>query len=297
MSKELNEFFGMPVKSTLEAKLDGIPLYSSPELKKKYIEVISKQKSTTSITKDIIKLVEKRMITPVWLNKNILHLIGYKLFAPGGIKSIAGFFTPTLNRIFLLIDNNTNFGFTNDEQLALLTRHEAMHLFSNKKNKLFFKYFYSELHSYYKNYFSLLFDLKGNFDKEIDSIIKFIYKKFEENMINLDNPTKEILEYVTYLHALKKYSKLEKEIFDTTVKDFISCISLFLNDMNAFLNKMRRYSNILRPMYRAYRDSFGKVPTKTICIQELIYPSEVISILSELKSDSKINNVFKILTK
>jgi len=129
---DVQEMFAIPVGLRHVANVDGIPLYSSKNLKIKHLKAMAKVRDTKPVVPVLFKLVDKGEITPCWLNKGLIRLTAFKIFAPAGIKSIRGFFYPPSNKIYLLIDNNMVFGFSSNNFLATLTLHEGMHMFASK---------------------------------------------------------------------------------------------------------------------------------------------------------------------
>ena len=61
-----------------------------------------------------------------------------------------------------------------------------------------------------------------------------------------------------------------------------------------FIGNYRKFKNIFGPLQIAYRDAFSKQNSYTTPYQELIAPSEVICVLTEMKPTyPKIKKAFK----
>ena len=66
-------------------------------------------------------------------------------------------------------------------------------------------------------------------------------------------------------------------------------------DMTTFVSLTKvDYKYLLVPLYETYEELCDKVPVKG-CAQEIIYPSEIICGISDLKIDSKIKTALQSL--
>jgi len=294
--KDVQEMFAIPVGLRHVANVDGIPLYSSKSLKIKYVKAMSKVKNTKPIVSTISKLVEKGEITPCWLSKGLFRLTAFKIFAPAGIKTIKGFFYPPSNKIYLLIDNNMVFGFSSNRFLAVLTVHEGMHMFAKKHPSTFLSIFGDDLAKFYSFIFDKIFKLEGKKIKELDSIIKFLFRNLEGTLARVSNPNPLLVRYYNILDkALKPYSSLDENEFKKILTAYIVVAKIYLKDVDMFLRVQRKFGMILSPLYEAYRRQFKAKNLGTICVQELVYPSEVIAVLSEVRPSSKVYRAFKAI--
>ena len=101
-----------------------------------------------------------------------------------------------------------------------------------------------------------------------------------ESSKNLSNST--IMKYNSVMNEeLRSLSTLGEEQFSKILTDYMLIAKIFLISTNRFLQARNQYKHILMPMYHAYQRAFSIRNMTTICIQELVFPSEVISISSE----------------
>lgn len=292
--RDIQEIFALPVGLRHVANVDGIPLYSSRSLKIKYVEAMTKVKTTKPVASSLAKLVEKGEIVPCWLSKGFFKLTAFKVFAPAGIKAIKGFFYPPSGKVYLLIDNNMVLGFSSNSFLATLTLHEGMHMSAKKHSSKFLSLFGDDLTKFYSSLFDSIFQLEGKKVKEIDSIIKFLFRKMEGTLAKISNPNPLLVQYYNILEkTLKPYSSLEDDDFRKILTAYIVVSKIYLKDIDMFLKIQRKFPMILSPIYEVYRRQFSAKRTGTICIQELVYPSEVIAVLSEVRPSSKIHQAFR----
>lgn len=304
-SNNISEIRSLPFRLTLEINIDGEKLYSSPELKSKYIEIMNNEEKTKPIISTLEKLVDNNLITPCWMNKNLFQLIKFKLFSNYAISGILGFYIKKYHRIFLLMDNNVdmslkkiwNLGKASDYWLSSLTLHEGIHMFSMTVKKRFLQFFQPELDSWYTFYFQNVFQLKvvPEIMKGIRELYTFFYTQFENN--NNVEPNK----YFNVVSKLldinfRKLSQFDSNTFEQRTRDYLTFSVIALNDVNKLdsLVKTRKYDHIFKPFYMAYKKSFNMSNVNSFCFQELWYPSEVIAIMSESKYlKSKIYSAFK----
>ena len=152
---QLQELFAIPINTKVAATLDGMPLYSSTGLKKRYLQAMAKSGRTKPVYSTIAKLVEKDLLIPCFLSKNLYNLAKFKVFAPSGYKAIHGFYATDVKKIFLFIDNTISYGFASNNHLARLTIHEGVHMAAKKGN--FINTFKTELIKYYRILFDRMF--------------------------------------------------------------------------------------------------------------------------------------------
>jgi hypothetical protein len=290
------EVFILPVGLKEVARLDTQPLYGSPRLNEKFLYALSKQDKTKNSLKKIETLVNKGLIIPCFLEKGILSHIGWRIFGPAGVKSIAGFFNPEDERIFILISNDANiFTYVSNKFLAILTAHELSHRAAFLDANKFYQTFRNELIDFYRTLFSLIFkiDSKQLDDKTVFSIVKFLFQYIEMSVGQVSS--KALIQYSQLLkNELRGLSHLKSEQFLVMADDYVQIVGIFLKDINYFFDQMGEYSHIISPIYRAYKQALDIKNNSTVCIQELIYPSEVIAILSESGKDYVANKVFSI---
>jgi len=153
------------------------------------------------------------------------------------------------------------------------------------------KYFNSILVQYYKTYFSSIFSLESINDSAVENIIKLLFFRFEKS-VNISKSG--IDEYHKLLMEFKDSSTVDN--FEKIVNDLFTAILIFTKSTSKFIDKMNKFSNVLNPLQSTYVKIFGGSDPGNIPIQELLYPSEVISIGSEIGNNKNIiNNIFRLL--
>lgn len=290
------EVFILPTGLKEVARLDDSPLYGSDHLNEKFLKALSKQDKTKGSLNKVESLINKRMLIPCFLDKGILHFIGWRIFGPSSIKSIAGFFNPEDERIFILISNDANiFTYVSNHFLANLTVHELSHRAAFLDANKFYHTFRQELIDFYKHLFCELFkiDKKKLDDKIVFNIIKFMFQNIEMEPGQVSSHALILYSQLIRMQ-LKGLSDLKHDNFLVVADDYIQIIGIFLKDLNGFFNAIDQYEHILVPIYRAYKQSLGIRNASTVCIQELIYPSEVIALLSEYGKPSVASKVLTL---
>ena len=298
--EDLNEIFTAPVGNKHVATINGTKLYTNEKLKEKYIEAMQKTSPAKKAGDIIPELVENGTIVPCWLNKNIFHYIAYKVFMPIGslIKSITGMYDNESNKIFLLIDNNITFGHASNSFLSILTVHEGTHMFAHNNPNKFLRTFNDELKSWYYHFFFNYFNLKVKYDMKdfpLENFVKFLFKNVERNMKSgMDR--KSIEGYKNRINKMfKEASNLEETEFDERLENLITFIRIFLKNPDMLMTIYKKHKTLTDSMYEAYKQAFGIRNMTTLCVQELIYPSEIPSIYVERVESSKIKTMFQSL--
>jgi len=289
MMKKDNEFiselFAVPINLYPVGDLFGITLYSSNDLKEKFKEVFKDIKRANKIEKYISKLVDNGIIVPCFSTKSIgaiiLKKIIKKLFYKGSPKLLA-FFEGNENKIFILIDNTSNFfGVSTNEQIVEYTIHELIHMMADELGaKEFLSHFGRYLYTFYENLFYHDFNLdeKKNYKNTIKEIVNLMVEN-ESLLWKTDVFNKNI----DALRKLKKYSKDDPETFERKILRYqhFSFQTLHNTDPRVFGKLFEHYFNIIE-------NSYEKIIKKNIqskvsfFYQELFVPSEVICVFSEL---------------
>jgi len=282
LEKELEEIFAVPIGLKPVVKIDGNSLYGSDKLNESYLKALAKCGRTGPAALKFRGLVEKKRIVPCFLTPGLLSFVAWKVFAPIHIQSVMGFYDPTkTKRIYILIQNNANiFSFVSNDFLGKLTIHELMHMLADQKTSLFMSLFRNELIAYYTELFQMIFSINSLDSGRVERILRFVFMEIERKSEKMTTST------------LDKYSKLlKKELqsqstfdelkFDDVLTDFFTILKIFLVNTSKFFASRNKFNHIIAPMYLAYKRAFSMKNLTTVCIQELIYPSEVIAICSE----------------
>ena len=294
----MNEFFALPVGNSEVKNSLGLSLYTNPNLKNKYIEIVYNSSKTKKIAKYIENMVDKEKITPVWLNKNIMTTLVYKVFGPNEKERIKkdayAFYSSSDHKIFIFIDNAMSFGFTDNQLLTDLTVHETMHMGAGELKSRYLKLFEDELDLYYDNLFRKYFAIPVNVKIDTKLIMEWIFKNFESNA-SISGSV--IYKYRDFLHKnIKDLSSLDAKTLDEKIKNYILSIYLALSGRISDIIKNAKFNEVSLSVRQAYSDAFKiNPPTNNFYIQELYACSEVISMLSESKTTNAMYSLFKIL--
>ena len=290
--KYVEELFSLPVGLELEAIVDGQKFYSSESLKRAFLKSLGSTGRTAPIYKQLETLViDKKLLIPCYLSKNIFNLIKHKVFGDLEDKSILGFYHMVDKKVFILIDNNIGkIGTAKNDEIASTTMHECSHLYADRMRNKFFNLFKQELQRFYISYFSRVFEIKKK--PNVDNIIKFLFQ-FEYNRSK--NTNKQLSQYYGLLHKeLKGLSSLNENEFTDRATALIVCCKLMFVNFNSFLIVARNNAYLFEALDRAYLEAFGSRNRISQPYQELVGPTEVISILTEMKpAYPKIKKMFK----
>jgi hypothetical protein len=283
--KELNELFALPIGLRPVVRLDGNILYSSDNLIQSYLSAL--EDSSTIGVKNIgifRKLVEEGRILPCFRTKGFTDLIFWKIFAPSHQQNVLAFYEPTsAKKVFILLANNINFfAYTSNEWMAQLTVHECMHMLADYKKNQFVNDFKDILILFYKSIWTNIFALDKDkiTDDDIMSIVSFMFNEIERKVSNITDET--IGNYYNLLvQVFGPASTLNDKQLKEKIIKYLTIIKIFLTSDERFYSAKGKFTDILHPMGYFYRNAFKVKTVPTECIQELLYPSEVIAIASE----------------
>jgi len=294
----LNEVFVVPTGLHVVARLDGIELFGSDGLNKSFIKALTKSKRTKSAAKKVESLVDRKQIVPCFLSKTILGFVARKFFTPRSQRATVAFFEPVkTKKIYVLIDNNVNFfAHVSNNYIAAVTVHELMHMVASKKPTMFFNLFKPELITYYKNLWRIIFSLEKDKikDSDVEEVVSFMFRKLELSGKEITNSS--LGKYFNVLHStFSSITTLGEDEFTRQLRDYIVTVKLFLRNFEVFFSLARKFSHIIGPLYSSYKQSFGYKNLNVFCVQELIYPSEVICICSEHGLGAKVSKAINQL--
>ena len=281
--EKVSEMFAIPIGLKQVTKFNGAPLYSSARLQQSFIKALAKSGRTRGAISTFNDLTfKKKKIIPCFVTKGIRGFIDWKIFDPANIKNIMGFYAPEYDRIYILISNVANiFGHIVNDFMAELTIHECVHMVAYKLKSGFFNLYSNELIAYYTTLWSKIFqfDPKELSPAKAKPIILYLSKE-ESSHSKMGNT--ELIKYHKMLTAtLKDISKLDDTTFEKMLNDYIILGKIYLTRQNVFFQVIQKFNHIISPMYGTYKEVFGLKNLTTICVQELIYPSEIIAIISE----------------
>jgi hypothetical protein len=281
MNDQLNEIFAPPIGLYPVARVGGDILYGSKLLNKAFLTALDKCGRTSPAYSKFEMLVQQGKIIAGHQTPGILSFRDWKLHKPSSEQTLTmGFYDKEHKKVYILISNNANkWSFVDNNFLGVLVIHELIHMFSDMKKALFINMFKKELVSYYGELWKQLFSIAEIPDKVTEKIARYLFVNIETSKVINNN---SLLKYNAIMNSeLRKYSTLQQEDFDRILTDYIIITKTFLISTDRFLQLRSKYKHILNPMYDAYKRAFSIKNMTTICIQELIFPSEVIAIASE----------------
>jgi len=281
MNDQLKEVFAPPIGLHPIAKIDGNDIYGSSSLNRTFLKALEKSGRTRAAYSKFEILIQKGRLIPCHSTPGLISFIDWKLFQPANERTVTmGFYDRGSKKVYIMISNNANlFSVVTNNFLGKLTIHELVHMFADIKKALFINMFKKELIAYYRELWKQLFSIADIPEKTTEKIVRYIFSNIEaSNVINNNS----ILKYNALMNSeLRKYSTLQPEEFDRIITDYMVIVKIFLSSTDKFLQLREQYKHILMPMYNAYQRAFSIRNMTTICIQELMFPSEVIAIASE----------------
>ena len=231
-------------------------------------------------------MIDNKSVHIAFASKNVLYFGLYKLLSGGSTKSLLGFFSPIENYVVLVLDNNSNiFSYSNNSAIAQVLTHEVGHFVANNNSKLFFSTFKTLIVDYYELVFRELLTIPKDVDsqdvrKACSDLYEYLFFKVEKLKVVKSDKIKDVSDVLndSFL-PLFSTNELRKN-----AKDKISFLSfilrVYLTDFNLFYQAIPKYKETLIPLYNAYKKMTGE-KIHSLCVQEFLFPSEIICILSE----------------
>lgn len=317
MEKQLNEVFISPLGLKPVIQFDNEILYSSDNVNQQFLKALYKSGRTRTSIIGLKSLIDKGSIVPCYLQKGMLNFISWRIFKSKPVvvdyydsednthkqttinpikaaHSVMGFYSLHNGKVVIIMSNLANiFSYVSNNFLSQLTVHELVHKLAIEKKEKFLSLYNDRLINFYKTLWTRLFNLTNkNIDNEVLNIIK-ILSKIERTKTPLT--TSHLRLYFNQLSEFEKYTSLDKEKFQNLLLDYMRITAFFIKDLSLFFSKMKKFGHILSPIYDTYKSEFGVTNTDTICIQELVFPSEIIAIYSEHAPPNEIKRFIDIL--
>jgi hypothetical protein len=281
MNNQLTEVFAPPIGLKPIAKVDGDILYGSPLLNRTFLIALEKCGRTSPAYSKFEMLLEQGKLVAGHQTPGIFSFRDWKLHKPSSSQTLTmGFYDRVSKKVYILISNTANkWSMVDNNFLGILVIHELVHMFSDVKKALFINMFKKELIAYYRELWKQLFSISDIPDKTTEKIVRFLFINIENNKVISNN---SILKYNSLMSSeLRRFTTLKENEFNKILTDYMVLAKMFLINTDRFLQSQNQFKHILMPMYNAYQRAFSIRNMTTVCIQELVFPSEVIAIASE----------------
>ena len=292
----IDEAWGILPKSlSVVDTVSGQKLYSSDAVRNKFLDAISNQKILKPVEDKIENLVERQIIIPCFANRNLIHLIGHKFFSDQYDRLILGYYESSKNKVYIMLDNHTKFlVFMSNKALGSLTMHELQHYASNNLKSKFYNLNKEVFRQYFRNFYKMYMNVNLT-DTEIDDFVKFTFKNFEYPK---RTPTNFLVRFADVM-----FDDMEKHIPDeqtreTKIRNLLAVLKIYLTNPSVFMTALSsghpEVVGVVSSLYKSYR-SLGISNPRSTTIQEIIFPSEVICIQSQFKTNKNHYAAIKAL--
>ena len=181
-----------------------------------------------------------------------------------------------------------------NKALSSLTMHELQHYASRNLKSKFYNLNKDTFRTYFRNFYKIHFDVNLP-DSVIDDFVIFVLKNFEY-------PSKQSTQFLVRF-ANVMFDEMADYIPDQTkredsVRSVMATLKVYLTNPNAFVSAIQsghpEMTKVIRSLTAAYRSLKIKNP-RSLTIQELIFPSEVICIESQHKTNNNHYAAIKAL--
>jgi len=280
----LDEAWGiLPTSLSVVDNIEGQDLYSSSKVKGKFVEAIMKQKILAPVYKKMENLIERQIVIPCFASKNFISFLSHKFFSDQLSKSILGFFYAPKNKLYVLLDNQTKFiVFMSNTELSSVTMHELQHYAAwNLKAK-----FYNINKNIFRTYFNYFYNLQFNVNAPasvIDNLVEHCFENFE---LKKDPSTTFLTKFADVLFNQLRDLIPDDEVREKAITKMLAIEKIYLTDPSAFVESVQQgdpdVKELVINLHRSY-SSLGIKDPRSLTIQELLYPSEIIAIQGQHK--------------
>ena len=266
----LSEFVAFP-KGEETIILGGKKYYKSKSLNEK-VKVIIKQYADPDVSDILVKCVDKDIVIPVFVDKNIPQYIinmireKYRRHPKGSASLTKGY-------VFI----NPRLFHVDDQMVFQVLIHELMHLAEHQHGSQFYSINMPIIMKFYKVLFSELFEIKSPAcmqNKDISEFIQLIRKDITQ--INLEI-------YNNLFIKIKKCSSLSKQEYDKKSVEIINFINM---TWKRDFNKISGFEFITDAASKAYLTIGGGC---AICrfFQEFWSASEIIGSMATINPNNE----------
>jgi len=257
--------------------------------------MLMKNNMTRSVSPKLIDMIWNDQITPAFISSGFFKYFAIKAFGDK-MEGVAGFYIPNKDKIFILVDTNSNiFNYTSDDVLSYTVVHECMHMAATRKSNDFWNTFKGDLVDFYNFVFSGALGIEAGVKFDSLPLVEYMWKNME---LKADKMNKRDIEgFGDLLRSYKSKSYFNPDAFQDRVEkiQFIYIANFWNEDVIDQMYSRRDYRELFVLLYQAYQKVFGIRATRfTYAYQEFGIPSEVICIAAA-KPGPKFYSVIKRL--
>ena len=292
-----------------------IPVYpkmvTNLDVKQRYLDMLSQHLNSGAMSL-ILRLVKKGKIVPVectndFINRLNKNLKGDACMNPKEYENVLGFYTGKQNRLYILMDNVQRLMTGGSLAIAQITIHELQHMSCYNFTSNFINYWQKELYSFYSFFCAFLYKAYSKGLSTVWNVTSGEDKEIFEHIMDPDYGIKYLVQYLIYNHEYLyccagsvmsssdcRAAGIKFGLFlEQCGCDKILCSEISKNISNILKDifngkigstwKKQENSIIINCFRQAYIQVFKKDPWKdgTLIYQEIIFPSEVISVTSQ----------------
>jgi len=282
MSNVRQERFFIPLGLTKVDEISGLPVYSSDAIKNKFLDAVKETPKLNPIYSKISKMIKESSMIAGFARSNLIFYLISKPYS-NKLGLFLGCYSKEKNKIYILVDSlSSKIFWVVDDSLADVVLHELCHWAMTNRSREFFSVFKKQLIEFYQLFFSLYVDLAIP-PNDIWKLVSFMHTTFERG-----KPKQSDLDRLEnfYLNNITDDQK--------ALASILYPINLYLLDPQKFIHQIYRDERIHRliiTLLHCYSSVFKIRRARTIPIQELLFPGEVIAISSQ-NPDNRHYTVF-----
>lgn len=267
-----------------------------------------------SAIKYIENLVNHEKIIPVACTEKFIEDLNKKLSGdacmnPQEYENVFGFYTGEQNRIYILLDNIERLSGSDKTAISNVTIHELQHMSCYNHMNEFMRTWGDELYEFYAHFAALLYKTYISGIKSTWQSLTGEDKSIVNNLLNPDNGIKYFVNYIAYNHEYlfacaganmsTTDCRMVGEKFAYTLQncgcsedisykiggDVAQMVYDIFTGRIGETYKTKSNLNIIKNFALSYIKIFGRNPLDIgdFIYQEMVFPSEVICVSSNLK--------------
>ena len=276
-------------------------IYTNEKIKQTFIESISDQDTFKPIMGDIIRLIETDRIVPVHVEIGLVKRVilffskNKRKFAQSNFAM--AFFDNDSRKIFVLVENITNFNYwMKQESLSLVLLHELQHMTSTLFPNSFMNIHGKYITRYFKYFINLYFGVSVS-DDNAHKLASWLHHKTETTKGRATLTSLTSKEYFQILWSMLDPHFESKDKLKKAVIDYFNVISVYMQQPELYSHLVHNKDSKMFYMFKCLRESYRSLnilKTDSLCIQEVLYPGEIICIESEFNTQPRH---FQLITK
>ena len=300
----INEVFELlPRQLNIKKQVGSYRIYSNEYINNRIKALIDEDHKLHPIKTEIIELIDNGKIIIGYTSKGMIRhfLRRIKTRLNGSmINGIMGYYTPSTDKIVIMLDNSINLFGGDMIGLTVTLIHEMMHKICNLNASEFINHYHNIIELYYSNFVGNLVYIFSKLGMRITDNEKYpdaLYTTFTRNLIEIYQNRE--MSYDVFLdNVYKQWNILLKNTCNASDKDIDNLTGFIMAFMKKQINNNENFSRIDAYIYKCLKQSYKDIGYNTIqstYYQEIYMPDEIICLIIEKGNANILNNFYALV--